>query len=48
MEGIAGYVQALGAAVSLLFWVAVVSVPLALWKLAEIVIWVARHIRWAA
>jgi hypothetical protein len=30
----------------ILFVTCCVSVPLGLWKLVEIVIWVARHLRW--
>jgi len=29
---------------SFLFWTCVISVPLGLWKLVEIVIWLAQHI----
>ena len=28
----------------LLIWVAVAAVPLAIWKLAEIIVWVCRHV----
>ena len=34
----------IGQAMSFLFWTCVISVPLGLWKLVEIVIWLAQHI----
>ena len=31
-------------AMALLLWTAVIAVPLALWKLVEIFVWVCRHV----
>jgi hypothetical protein len=34
----------LGELVKALLWVCVISVPLGVWKLVEIVLWVASHV----
>lgn len=33
-------------ALSLLLGIVIISVPLGLWKLVEIIIWVFSHIKW--
>jgi hypothetical protein len=40
--------EMLGAMVAVLFWVAVISVPLAIWKAVEIVVWVCSHLQWVS
>jgi len=34
----------IGQAMAVLFWTCIVSVPLGLWKLVEIVIWLFNHV----
>lgn len=36
--------RGLGEAIVALFWVAVLAVPLAIWKLVDIAIWIAGHV----
>ena len=43
-----GMMDGVGTALAALFAICVVSVPLGLWKLVEIVIWVLSHLRWEA
>lgn len=40
--------EMLGAAIAILFWVALFSVPLAIWKAVEIVIWICSHLQWVS
>lgn len=37
--------EGLGKAITSLFFVTAVAVPLALWKVIEIVVWVIKHVR---
>lgn len=41
-----GDYSGIGDGIAVLFWIAVVSVPLGLWKLVEILIWVFQHVHW--
>jgi len=41
-----GYTEALYRALGLLTLLSLFSVPLALWKFVDIVLWIARHVHW--
>lgn len=38
----------IGELIRLLFIVACISVPLGVWKLVEIVVWVFQHLQWVS
>jgi hypothetical protein len=46
--GLAGLFEAMGSAIVFLLWVCAFMVPLGLWKLVEILIWVFHHLQWVA
>lgn len=39
------FAQGFGEAIQLMFIILLLSVPLGLWKLIEIIIWIVQHIR---
>jgi len=36
--------EGIGTAINLMMWTCAISVPLGMWKLVEIVVWVCKHV----